>query len=248
MLKDIRLIGFGRDVCKAEKKPVNTIPSYHMIHFIESGSGFYNGRRLSGGKAFVCRRDDRCHYYPDPKDPWVYTWINVQGEGADDLIAKLPTVDNTFRWHRSAHLETLEKIWHYENQTIAEEMICISTLYQIFSDVISRKTVSQRDYIAEAKRSFQSGFDRGITVAAVAKSLGISRAYLRNIFFEKTGRSPQAYLMELRMKRAEALLKERYTVTEIAAAVGYEDVLQFSKIFTKYHGCSPTNYRNNSNR
>ena len=243
MLGNIRLVGYGRDVCKATKKSVNTIPQYHMIHFVESGYGYYNGHHLRGGDAFICKRDEFCRYFPDQKEPWTYTWINVQGEGADALITRLVGKNNVFRWRRSAHLEALEKICHYQNSADAEELICISALYRICSDVIASKGSEQRDYIVEAKRLFQSGFDRSITVEMVAGTLGISRAYLRNIFYEKTGQSPQRYLMELRMRRAETLLSGRYSITEIAAAVGYQDVLQFSKIFMKYHGCSPTDYR-----
>ena len=49
--------------------------------------------------------------------------------------------------------------------------------------------------------------------------------------------------MKLRMERAEFLLSGSYSITEISYAVGYDDVLQFSRIFAKYHGVSPTQYR-----
>ena len=216
-----------------------------MIHFIESGKGIYNGKVLSGGQAFICRQDQLCHYFPDKEDPWTYTWINVVGKGADWLINSLNAEDNVFYWSRSANLDALKRIWHYDKNEHSQELICISVLYQIFADTAAGKIQAKRDYVGEAKRFFQGGYDRGVTVDEVAFALGISRAYLRNVFYEKTGISPQAYLMSLRMKRAEILLHRDYTITEIAAAVGYTDVLQFSKIFAKHHGMSPTQYRKN---
>ncbi len=244
MLNNISLIGYGHDLCSKNKKPVNTIPEYHMIHFIESGKGYYNGEQLTAGDAFVCAQDKFCSYYPDPNDPWVYSWINVKGKGADELLQRLPMrKENIFRWNRSANIDIVSKICDYENQTAVDELALIGILYQVFSTILAKKEKFELNYIAEAKRIFESKFDRGITVAEVANKLGISRAYLRNIFYEETGFSPQAFLMQLRLKRAENLLHGNYTVTEIAAAVGYDDVLQFSKIFTKYYGISPANYR-----
>ena len=56
--------------------------------------------------------------------------------------------------------------------------------------------------------------------------------------------SPQEYLMKRRIERALELLADpELAVTEIAQAVGYYDVLQFSRIFKKHMGISPSQYR-----
>lgn len=243
MIEQIRLVGYGRDVCKPEKERVYTIPDFHMIHFIESGNGWFNGIKLKGGQAFVCRQDKLCHYFPDKDNPWTYTWINVKGVGADRLIDSLPLKDDTFLWNLYDGTPHLKKIWEYKNSPSSEELMALSALYNIFAEALFKRNDIRRDYVEEAKVLFQSRFGRGITVEEVAKKLNISRAYLRNIFYEKESISPQSYLMKLRMNRAAELLKGDYSVTEIAAAIGYGDVLQFSKMFSKYFGLSPTEYK-----
>lgn len=243
MIEQIRLIGYGRDECKPDKKRVYTIPDFYMIHFIEKGSGFYNGIRLSAGQGFICMQNEVCNYIPDKNDPWTYSWINLRGEGADMLIKSLALKDNIFSWNTVKNKRSLEKIWQYQGNRNLEELTALSSVYSIFVEQSVENHLPKRDYATEAKSFFEGRFAEGVTVEDAAKILNISRAYLRNVFFQSEGISPQGYLMRLRMNRAAELLLGDYTVTEIAAAVGYDDVLQFSKMFSKYFGLSPTKFR-----
>ena len=73
------------------------------------------------------------------------------------------------------------------------------------------------------------------------------RAYLRNIFYRLEQKSPQQYLIGVRIERAKALLKTKNaTISEIAASVGYQDPIQFYKIFKKHTGISATQYQKDS--
>lgn len=242
-MEQISLISYGRDECKANKRRVYTIPDFYMIHFIEKGSGYYNGIKLSAGQGFICMQNEVCNYIPDKNDPWTYNWINIRGKGADILIKELSLKNNTFLWNTVKSKRAFEKIWQYQGNKNLEELTALSTVYSIFAEQSAEKNLPKRDYATETKSFFESRFAEGVTVEDAAKTLNISRAYLRNVFFEKEGISPQGYLMNLRMNRAAELLLRDYTVTEIAAAVGYEDVLQFSKMFSKYFGLSPTKFR-----
>jgi len=86
-----------------------------------------------------------------------------------------------------------------------------------------------------------------ITMEKLAVKLYISRAYLRNLFMEQLHISPQGYLIQIRIEKAKQLLcTTEYTVSQIAAAVGYHDPLQFSRMFKKRVGGSPLHYRESS--
>ena len=242
-MEQISLISYGRDECEADKRRVYTIPDFYMIHFIESGNGFYNGLRLGAGQGFICMQNEVCNYIPDKSDPWTYTWVNLRGRGADRLIKALSLDKNVFLWNTVKSKRAFEKIWQYQGNKELEELAALSAVYSIFAEQSVQKTLPKRDYAAEAKGFFEARFAEGVTVEDAAKTLNISRAYLRNIFYKSERISPQGYLMRIRMNRAAELMGGDYTVTEIAAAVGYDDVLQFSKMFSKYFGVSPRKFR-----
>ncbi len=83
-----------------------------------------------------------------------------------------------------------------------------------------------------------------ISLDQIAHNMYLSPVYISKIFKEKTGDSPINYLIRIRLSRAKELLdKDTGSIKEIAAAVGYDDVYHFSKLFKKYFGVSPMNYR-----
>jgi AraC family transcriptional regulator of arabinose operon len=83
-----------------------------------------------------------------------------------------------------------------------------------------------------------------VKISDVAKYVGLNRSYLTNIFKEKTGVSPQEYLIQCKLQMADKLLSETDNpIQEISRQVGYDNPLTFSKTFKKYYGNSPRAYR-----
>ena len=79
---------------------------------------------------------------------------------------------------------------------------------------------------------------------AEAARLGLSYSHFRRLFRQHVGRAPHDFLLSCRMRRAAATLQNTaQQVKEVAAAVGYDDIPQFSKLFKKKIGVSPQHYR-----
>ncbi len=106
----------------------------------------------------------------------------------------------------------------------------------------SEKPVQKR-YVDSAIRYMKANYNLNISVDGIAEHIGINRSYLFQLFRQETGMSLQQYLINLRMKAACALLlRSDIQVKTVAASVGYEP-LNFSRIFKKYVGVSPTEYQ-----
>ena len=89
---------------------------------------------------------------------------------------------------------------------------------------------------------------RTIEVKDVVRFIGFSRGYLATAFKRVYGISVQEYLLRVRMQKAKELLKAtELQIQEIGERVGYEDQLNFSRIFRKYEGISPSEYRRRAN-
>ncbi|MDN5276704.1 MAG: two-component system, response regulator YesN [Clostridiales bacterium] len=74
----------------------------------------------------------------------------------------------------------------------------------------------------------------------------ISPYYLSHLFKEELNITFLEYLTMVRMEEAKKLLKDTsLSIVAIASQVGYEDASYFSKVFKKYVGISPAQYRKN---
>lgn len=71
-----------------------------------------------------------------------------------------------------------------------------------------------------------------------------SREYLSRLFKAKYGTGIYEYLTEVRMKRAEELLKKpEESISDISSRVGFTDSNYFSRAFRSYSGKTPSEYR-----
>jgi len=86
--------------------------------------------------------------------------------------------------------------------------------------------------------------DKNITVAEVASSIGFSESKFSHLFTEKYCVSFSKYLMKLRIDEAKKLLRTTSnSITEIAINLGFYDQSHFSKIFKKFTGYTPNEFR-----
>lgn len=133
----------------------------------------------------------------------------------------------------------LENEFYYRDLSEKIKEIIKKYFYMEMEPVENRKELAllMKEYI-DCNYSFQ--FSNQI----LEEKFGYSAFYLRSAFKEVYGRTPNDYLMQMRLEKAGELLKRSVQVKEVAKEVGFLDPLYFSKVFKKYMGCSPKEYRN----
>jgi AraC-like DNA-binding protein len=78
----------------------------------------------------------------------------------------------------------------------------------------------------------------------VAKAANTSANYFSEKFKEATGMNFVRYVARARFEKAAALLREAdLRVSEIAFATGFQSLSQFNRVFKKFSGKSPTEFR-----
>ncbi len=103
---------------------------------------------------------------------------------------------------------------------------------------------NQKRLLVAAKNYIEKNYTKPIRLEEVAAALEVSPFYLSRIFSRESDFSLFRYLTEIRIHEAKKLLWEgRHIVGDIAIMVGFESSNYFSKVFKKYVGCSPTNYK-----
>jgi AraC family transcriptional activator of mtrCDE len=82
------------------------------------------------------------------------------------------------------------------------------------------------------------------TVGSLAAAASMSRTSFSETFRDRFGISPVAYLREVRLRKAAALLRESgLTMDDVAARSGYASRSQFSRAFSAKFGVSPSGFR-----
>lgn len=81
-------------------------------------------------------------------------------------------------------------------------------------------------------------------IPELARQAGYSKEHFSRIFKAVTGRSPETFIIEVRLARAkEWLADDRKTIKEIASQLGYRNDYFFSRQFKEKTGMSPTEFR-----
>ena len=82
-----------------------------------------------------------------------------------------------------------------------------------------------------------------LTVNSLSERLHLNRSYFSTTFRNYIGVSPQEYLNRYRLERAAQLLQSSdMSVAQVAVASGYTDFCNFSRMFKRRFGISPSQY------
>lgn len=97
--------------------------------------------------------------------------------------------------------------------------------------------------VEQAKRYIEGHFPL-VSLQAVADGVNLHPVWLSQMFKKETGQNFHDYVTDLRMKKAKQLLLESsLKIYEIAAAVGYQDLQHFGRVFKKTYLLTPKEFR-----
>lgn len=248
-------------------KTVKRLPTWrpkgrldYQLLYIVSGKGhfYFHGedRVVYAGRMVLIqpRQEQRYEYFGEDK-PEVY-WVHFTGSDVKNILRSynIPMDDPIFYSGASSTYSYLfkEMIHELQDCKIGYEDLLAMYLRQIFLLVQrtrqeERPTVST--YIQEemefARRYFNEHYNEPISIQEYAESRNMSVCYFQRNFKQIVKHTPMQYLLTIRVNNAASLLETTdYSMAEIAAIVGYEDPLYFSRLFRKIKGVSPRDYRN----
>lgn len=98
--------------------------------------------------------------------------------------------------------------------------------------------------ICQAKAIVENNFIDPPALSELARQVGSNEFYLKKGFKSLTGTTVYGYIRELKMKKAVELLQEqKWTLQQVAEAVGYKYAQHFSTAFKKNYGVPPGRFR-----
>ena len=100
----------------------------------------------------------------------------------------------------------------------------------------------RNEKLSKAITYMQNCIEEPVSPSVIASQVGISTRQLERLFSRYLGISPKAYMMTLRLEKAQVLLQQtQMRVIDVATACGFSTQSLFSKRYKKHFGISPCN-------
>ncbi len=247
---DLRLLGLAiRERLRPWTVRRDVGPEHFIIMF------FHDAAVINGVRApentLVIWPPRTAHTYGREDRAWSHSWLVADGPflRAQLRALKLPLnraltgIDAATFEHGVGELN--RELHEAAPDGVIVKNLLVNWLRELQRAVAGRSRAQRVPAAYRALRQFlEEHHDQPVTLASLARRLHVSRSHLSREFQRHFGVAPIHYLLRLRLQHAAHLLREQnFNVTEVARAVGYEDVFHFSKLFKKHHGLSPRAFR-----
>lgn len=166
---------------------------------------------------------------------YFYHLLTVISDTAQELLlnAFFDRTDAGELWNQLNRANTLQEIRQY-SQTLLDSFFTMCGNVRSGSSNVLRI----KNYIAANYRSSD------LSVKQISDVMYMSLAYMCSIFKAETGITINQYITDIRLEDAKQLLRNKsYNISEVAAAVGFNDSQYFAKIFKKKTGLTPSMYK-----
>lgn len=188
-------------------------------------------------------------YKYEGKPPIYYFYVHFTGSYADKFLKEcgfnnLPCIINgDFNVEIQNKFNKLIDTFLY-NEPLAIQ-VCASILQEIILDIAkSELDKANKSPLKASLKYIHSFYTSKIDIPYLAKIENLSNSRYVTVFKKQTGKSPNEYIIDLRLQFAKSLLENtKMSIKQISEKVGYTDQYFFSRLFKKHTGVSPQKYR-----
>ena len=228
----------------------------YAISFVERGSfsirSRYGAGQLRPGDVLITRPGDvySCrHAEPYPDDVCLsVTWrrraIEEDRDSRQLVQASRPRMvigpSNRLRYLRWR----LDRLLSGPDTRVAAEGLALA-LWRALLDP-SRRLYRERqvwwyaERVEAARELMHQRFADDLSLAALARAVGMSSHHFCRIFAELAGVPPHRYLLEVRLRVAADLLRQGASVTDACFRSGFQNLSHFIRLFHRRFGVTPS--------
>lgn len=257
----------GYNICQPDHFYGNLSRECYQLHYVTKGKGVF----IIDNNEYILHRNTCFFVFPghvfsfkaDSNNPWSFFSVILTGTSIDLIYKSLgispesPIIYNKKNFNNTKTI--LQSILDRNSNTLEDNLYRISSIYSIFSllcgDVVDRNIVTvdqgikqSNIYIKKAIDYMWMKYPEKISISQVAGYIGLERCYFTKLFKKITKSSPSLFLLNIRLNKANDLLSHSsLTIKQISKLVGFKDFIYFSKVFTKYNGISPSEFKKKFN-
>lgn len=245
-------VGAGRFCC-AENQPLfHTNSNSFLIMYIVDGAFTFvkNGMQISAHVGDMLYCDNPSNLQSDMNSRGELIWMQIGGADCFELIQKnkgITKCKNTAS-EKKLFLHIYDSICNSSKPfsklnicTDIEKLLQKSFCFNNSEDCTENET---NDSIQKVLNYIADNLNENLSVRNLADKIPMSVSHFNRVFKKYTGDSPYAYVMKMRIKKAEYLLRStELTITAVAYETGFNSEANFIYVFTKNVGVSPGKFR-----
>tara|TARA_R110000823_G_scaffold119998_20_gene244568 strand:+ start:7065 stop:7949 length:885 start_codon:yes stop_codon:yes gene_type:complete len=231
----------------------------NLLLYCVAGRGHARSAAWSGavapGEALLLPQGLAHEYEADSEDPWTIYWVHFQGSatpvfnqylGYRENSRPLTTVGVSLPLiARFKAMMAVRRTGYSTHAFVNAANQLRQLLTQIAQEQRSIEASGQSNFDLDALQRFmQENIGQPLDLGTLAATAGLSKYHFATKYKTLTGYSPIRHFLNMKMEHAGHLLdSSELSVKEIATALGYEDPLYFSRLFSATVGMSPRAYR-----
>lgn len=167
----------------------------------------------------------------------------------------IKSIDDT-EIHAQMELQITKLIEEYNQKLDGYKLALKARLYDLFTILLRKlpiedcvqndkeKQISKLKRLEKIYQYVEKNYGNDISLKEAANNVNLSEFHFSHFFKKTTGMSFKQFLSSFRIKKAEWLLiNSNDSITEIAFKSGFNSVKTFNRVFKKFKGCSPTDYK-----
>ena len=232
----------------------------YQLLYIAAGKGefYFKGSKeptiVTKGNMILFRPGEPQVYYYYAVDKTEVYWVHFTGWKVEEYLERyeLPHDENVFYTGVSPDYPWIynQMIRELQLQRVNHEDMISLYMHHIFITInryIKERRETKNDTINDIERAahyFKDNYNKQISIEQYAEEHLMSVNWFIHSFKSVMKMSPMQYIISLRIAMAKGYLENSTkNIAEISNEVGYGNALYFSRLFRKYTGMTPTEYR-----
>ena len=166
--------------------------------------------------------------------------------------ASLPFFETTVVFDRDVLRQYLELHLAFERPSTRLERD--SALLRLLAGLVKRYAErrpperaggAERGAVRRARAYLAEHFAEQVSLGDLARVANLSPFHFSRVFAEETGMPPHAFQIQLRVSRAQALLREGWPIPQVATQTGFADQSHLTRHFKRLSVVTPGQYTQN---
>jgi AraC-like DNA-binding protein len=208
--------------------------------------------RLRSGETLLLLVPHNHRYWVEEGGRWAFFWLSMNGEEALRIHRAVLAAAGPVLRLKPATIEHLAacSLRLAEGDDAAPgrvSAIAYEAAMALYDDVFGGEISdgAQESAMLRVVDHIERNLHRPLSVKELAQISGLSRAHFSRVFLRVEGMPPAEFVLGRRLARATRLLTEttQVSVKQVSARCGFDNANYFAKVFRRYFGASPTEFR-----